>query len=255
MVNHVRRHRSPQQQFTCDSAKIEAYYCKDCGFKTELTVLFKQHIDEHRDLKSDFHVEHYVCGKCGFETNSWLKWLQHTLDCCRDKKENDDVRWYYCAECPYKADVVDNLKRHFENTHFSNKHTYKKALKVHLTRLQLDDRDVGWHKCDKCPFKTKTKISLTRHVNTSHLNDDVKWHKCDECPFKTKYEKSLKTHVSRKHPDVDKIKWYECDNCSFRSRTKTQLNRHVEVHMEIKWHQCQYCSFKPKRSGSLKRHK
>ena len=47
ITNHVRRHRFPLEQFTCSNAKIEAYFCKDCDFKTELTVLFKEHIGKY----------------------------------------------------------------------------------------------------------------------------------------------------------------------------------------------------------------
>ena len=53
MTNHVRRHNSSMEKFTCDSAKIEAYYCKDCDFRTELTVLFKQHIDKYHGPKRE----------------------------------------------------------------------------------------------------------------------------------------------------------------------------------------------------------
>ena len=78
ITNHVRRHRFPLEQFTCINAKIEAYFCKDCDFKTELTVLFKEHIGnyhgikrEFKDdvLKEDFRIQNYVCEKCNFETN------------------------------------------------------------------------------------------------------------------------------------------------------------------------------------------
>ena len=82
MISHVRRHRFPLEKFTCDNAKIEAYYCKDCDFKTELTVLFKEHINKYHGLKresrddllsEDFHIQTYVCEKCDFETNFCLK--------------------------------------------------------------------------------------------------------------------------------------------------------------------------------------
>ena len=82
MISHVRRHRFPLEKFTCDNAKIEAYYCKDCDFKTELTILFKEHVDKYHGLKresknvllsEDFRIHIYVCEKCDFKTNFSLK--------------------------------------------------------------------------------------------------------------------------------------------------------------------------------------
>ena len=123
MTKHVKRHRFPLVKFTCDNAKIEPYYCKNCDFKTELTVFFKEHIDKYHGLKrestdyllsEDFHIQTYVCEKCSFETNFSLKWLQHTSACTGEKKKFQsvtspklddtysftirqigDIRWYY----------------------------------------------------------------------------------------------------------------------------------------------------------------
>ena len=55
MVNHVRRHRFPVEKLSCENTELEMYYCKDCDFKTELTILFKQHINKnHRKSNDNF---------------------------------------------------------------------------------------------------------------------------------------------------------------------------------------------------------
>ena len=170
MTNHVRRHRFRLVKFTCDNVKIEPYYCKDCDFKTELTVLFKEHIGKYHGLKrestdylltEDFHIQTYVCEKCSFETNLPLKWLQHTSACTEKKKkiqratssEQDDTysftirqaadkRWFYCTACSYKTKFKYNLNRHMR------KHNLNKP-----------------YACDKCPYKTNYSSNLRQHIN------------------------------------------------------------------------------------------
>ena len=58
----------------------------------------------------------------------------------------------------------------------------------------------------------KPKINiLKKKTNLFHL-EDVKWYDCEECPFKTKHKKSLKKHVMAKHLHEEKIRWYECED-------------------------------------------
>ena len=145
MVNHVRRHSSPLEKLNCEHASIEVYYCKDCDFKTELTTLFKRHINERHGLKTefredlssqDFQINNYVCEKCDFETNFLLKWLQHLSTCTKKRKransyfkQTDEICWYYCAECFYKTKFKNNLRRHIDERHLNSG---IRATSVHL---------------------------------------------------------------------------------------------------------------------------
>ncbi|XP_063929914.1 RE1-silencing transcription factor-like [Zophobas morio] len=265
MTNHMRRHRSCLEKFSCENTKIEVYYCKDCDFKTELTILFKQHINEDHGLKrkfrkdlssEDFCIRSYLCEKCNFETNFSLKWFDHTSVCTGTKenlqnvsfvKENviysfdseqtDKTRWYYCTECSYKSKVKRNFKRHIIRNHNSNKR----------------------YACDKCPYKTKDKSNLKRHINLRHVDEQKgEWHNCQNCPFKTKLKSSLSRHIKNLHLNNKNVRWYECNECSFKTKRKENLNIHVTVkHLDeekIKWHKCENCSYKCNHASSLKRH-
>ncbi|XP_063930357.1 zinc finger protein 462-like [Zophobas morio] len=253
MANHMRRHCFPQETFTCNNAKIEAHHCKDCDFKTELTVLFKQHIHKYHRLKkeykddllcADFRIQTYACEKCNFKTNLSLKWLQHTSECTGTKEnhqsvsslkesatynsnseQTDEVRWFYCAKCSYKG-----------------------KLKKHLTGHIWDSHSTKRHECDKCSYKCKRKTNLTRHINNLHLNHkDVKCYKCNHCYFKTKHEEALKRHVQVKHLYDDDAK-IKCPNCSYRTKRASNLKSLVVYnHLndeEIKWCKCENCSYK-----------
>ncbi|KAJ3640400.1 hypothetical protein Zmor_016690 [Zophobas morio] len=268
MVNHVRRHRLSQEKYTCENAKIEVYLCKDCDFKTELTILFKQHINKNHSFKSesrddlsieDFSVRNYVCEKCDLETNLSLKWLQHTSECTGKKenlqsmssvKENTTHKgWYYCALCSYTSRDNGNFKRHLRK-HALNKQyacdkcpfktKWKGNLSIHIKRTHLDERDVEWHKCEKCPYKTTKKSHVTRHITNVHLKEEEgKWYQCNECPYKSRMKSNLKIHVISKHLDEEKITWYKCEQCQFKTRQKGSLRKHINIHIKK-----QKCSFK-----------
>ena len=157
MTNHVRRHRFPLNQFACGNTKIETYFCKDCNFKTELTVLFKERVGKYHGIKresrddllsEDFRIQNYVCEKCNFETTLSLKYLQHTSACTENKqnyqivtsptqndtystdfKRTEETHWYSCAQCSHKA-------------------KFKSILQVHMRKHDLSKE----HACGKRPF-------------------------------------------------------------------------------------------------------
>ncbi|KAJ3651332.1 hypothetical protein Zmor_017381 [Zophobas morio] len=260
MANHVRRRCFRLETFTCDNAKIEAYYCKDCDFKTQLTILFKQHglkRESRKDISDpDFLIQNYVCKQCDFETNLSLKWLQHTSVCTKTKqnlqsvsslkesathssdfKQTDEIHWYYCPECPYKGKLKRNLKRHIQGCHLPKRYG-----------------------CDKCSFKCTRKENLKHHINLHLNNEDAKWYKCNQCSFQTKHPGFIKSHVIFKHLDDSdaNIKWYQCQNCSYRTKQANHLGRHlIYTHLndeEIERYKCGDCSFKGKIKDDLTRH-
>ncbi|KAJ3651359.1 hypothetical protein Zmor_017408 [Zophobas morio] len=229
---------------------MEAYHCKDCDFKTEVTLVFEQHISEHHGpsresreetpseetssyaaSSEDSSIGNYVGATYCFEPNLSLKSVQHTSASTgteenlqsvsslkesatynSDFKQTDEIPLYYCAECSYRSKLKESLKYHIEISHAKKQYA-----------------------CDKCPYKSKHKFYLKAHINNIHLNDeDAKWFRCNKCDFKTKRGTTLKTHVIVKHLDDSEIKWYECGSCSYKSKTKTNLRKHEKIHSKIK---------------------
>ncbi|XP_063927065.1 zinc finger protein 142-like isoform X2 [Zophobas morio] len=255
MVNHVRRHRSPLAKLTCGKAKIELFYCKDCDFKTELTILFKQHINKNHGVKvesrddlssQDFVIQNYVCKKCSFETNLSLKWLQHTSE-CTGKKENlqsvsylqDGICWHCCTDCNFKAKVQSHVRDHIKRCHWSKayacekcpfKSRYKTSLRKHVNGVHLDEQDGVWYRCIECPFKTRYKVNLKNHAIAKHTaQEEIKWYECDLCPLKTRKKYTLREHINRVHSNEEDVKWYECDKCPFKTKYKHSFKIHINV--------------------------
>ena len=132
---HVRRHSS-LQKFNCETSNIEIYSCTDCSFQTELTLVFKQHLQEHNKQgnKNNYTIKNYICEKCTFETNFSIRWLRHATTCLTNQQENNI--WHECQQCPYKAKKKSTLKRHTIARH-------------------LDENDIKWYQCNQCPYKAK----------------------------------------------------------------------------------------------------
>ncbi|WP_206737914.1 hypothetical protein, partial [Klebsiella pneumoniae] len=87
-----RRHHFSPPHFTCGNSRLK--FCKDCNFQTELTLIFKQHLQEHHTIKKEPDedlpnekkvIQKYICKKCTFVTHFVLKWLQHTASFLADQ--------------------------------------------------------------------------------------------------------------------------------------------------------------------------
>ncbi|KAJ3651345.1 hypothetical protein Zmor_017394 [Zophobas morio] len=183
---------------------METYHCKDCDFKTEVPLVFEQHISKHHGPKRESSEEtssedfrHYGGIKYYFEPNLSLKSSQHTSACTETKEnlpsvsslkesatynsdfEQTDEMLHSCAECPFKCKFKKYLNRHIKVFHSHKLYT-----------------------CDKCRFKSRWEGNLKRHINNIHLNDNDKWHRCSQCPFKSKFEATIKRHAMVHHLDA-----------------------------------------------------
>ncbi|KAJ3650511.1 hypothetical protein Zmor_016604 [Zophobas morio] len=239
------------QRFNCQISNLEVHYCNDCNFYTELTLLFKLHLQDCHGVKKEHYQEYtiqkYSCRKCKFETHFSLKCVQHGLTCLRHLKNQKPTKTpkiikhskdeiIHCTECPYKTKT-------------------KALLKRHINRRHVDEKDTKKYHCSECPFATKYKSSLKTHVNVNHLDEkDVKWYECDKCPYKSKDNSALKHHTNMHHSDT----WYKCKDCPYKTRTTRLLKLHrIARHLDekdIKWYECKKCPHKTKRKDALKMH-
>ena len=115
-------------------------------------------------------------------------------------------------------------------------------------------REVTWHHCDLCDYKTKIKSSLKKHKVSIH-DIGVTWYHCDQCDHKCKHKPHLKNHKANKH-NIG-VTWHHCDLCDFKCKQKSDLNRHKGYKHDIgfTWHHCDLCDYKCKQKCNLKHHK
>ena len=233
MVNHMKRHRSSITPFNCETSNIETYYCSNCDFQTELTLHFKQHIEESHRVKRqkqqlsnvEYIFKNYMCPKCKFETHFLMKWRQHTMECMGRKKKRVKritkilLKRFECDQCDFKS-------------------KYKRSLNNHKISKHLKDDEILWYKCEECSFRSKQQEHLKKHIMMQHLDDkDVKWFKCQECPYKTKRQHLVKQHIIIHHSNGQDIKCYECPQCPYKTYLKSYLTNQMRTQKSDKWYQ------------------
>ncbi|KAJ3647292.1 hypothetical protein Zmor_019178 [Zophobas morio] len=237
MVNHSNRHKPLSSLFNCEKTNLEIYHCNDCNFQTELTFLFKKHIQDHRNREPrsvEYVIRNYVCKKCNFKTHFSMKWLQHTTTCLKSK-----------------------IKKPQSSKKSQNKPNYD--LIKHMKTYTRDQQNVKWYGCTVCPFQTKHTACLKSHINARHLNgEDVTWFQCPQCPYKVKHKSNLTRHVKARHSKEQEKKWHECAKCAYKSKSQPDLKKHVNLYhsdeTSAKWYKCEKCSFQTKHMSNFKIH-
>lgn len=117
-------------------------------------------------------------------------------------------------------------------------------------------------KCDACPFNSKRKKNLERHLLSFHLK--LFTFNCSECPKQYTTHSSLKQHMVREH---DENSAYHCSTCDQKFSCESLLKLH-QRHLTCrprknssskktpieKSLQCRLCNFKTAHNFSLKQH-
>jgi general transcription factor IIIA len=252
--------------FRCLTNSLEKYNCKDCDFGSDLVIVFNQHVREHHrkkidEPKKDVEIKSYICHECSFETYSALVWIKHSNTLCFKIEEDfkkvtygnnarlhlsrEDVQWFRCDKCDYKA-----------------KHRYR--VKHHKLIKHTSDEEALWLQCEQCSYKTKLKYSLRRHMFLHKPNEEANWFYCFNCEYRTRSKGNLRRHMYLKHTTPEAVQWLACDKCQYQCKTKDDLKKHTKLHHsdvavkikeDIEWARCDKCDFKAKHSYRVERHK
>ena len=80
-------------------------------------------------------------------------------------------------------------------------------------------------------YRTKDNSNLKQHIKKHHLDEkDIQWFECEKCPYRSRYKALLKSHINTRHLDEADVQWFECDECSYRARLKYSLKKHTRMH-------------------------
>ena len=149
--------------------------------------------------------------------------------------DEEQVKWYECANCPFKTKNPPDLQRH-------------------VICGNLNRKDVKLYECEECPFKTKFNSCLKKHINGSH-SKQPEWYECANWSYKSKSKRNLTWHV-RVHLE---IKSYQCGYCTYRAKHNRDLKCHVNHrHLDgadAKWYKCEQCPYEVKNRSAFYLHK
>ena len=117
-------------------------------------------------------------------------------------------------------------------THVCEKCPYKTTSKMRLEIHQADKHgiDTGRKKlkCSKCPHETFYKTDLKIHYNRLHLGNKIRTYVCEKCPYRADQKMRLEVHQANKHDiDIGREK-LKCGKCPYETFIRSHLKRHIK---------------------------
>ena len=183
---------------------------------------------ESKNLKTN--TPKMKCLKCGKKYRFMHKHSQESCDKENERKEKKEKYKVPCEQCGKLVAGIKGMKIHME------RHTPK--------------QERTYYNCDKCAYRTLSKMYLRRHLE-NHAG--VVLETCHLCGGKYK---RLEKHIKRNHNS--NLKYFEnilikCEICG-KEIKKARLSNHMkQVHTERK-HACHLCSYKAQTNYNLKLH-
>ena len=193
---------------------LKVYHCDECGRPCKDKKRLMDHLASHS------HIRSHKCDLCPKTYKTMGTLLRH-------RRKHQD-KFHHCSECDFKTRWPTSLKAHFTTVHSVD------------NRIFLD--------CPHCPYKTKNKFYLKRHVE---LHSDDRPFICEICGKASKSEVVLKVHLET-HQDSE----YPCSKCDYIGKTRMAIYSHRLVHLprEQMNYKCEHCSWVGKRKSELRMH-
>ena len=227
------------------------------------------------DFKSD--IENTTNGeKKSLTPRNNIKWINiEEVNICTDKtseayKEfksldqyaefNPETKRIDCKLCDktYEKRHPIQIKYHIDSVHmekylscrFCRKEFFSLVSFMHHYRNHLS---MEKFRCEECGINAGSKLGLSRHKASVHLDLHENSFKCTLCDNSYASKFGLLNHTQSKHK-VDKNK-FPCSYCNHESITESSLILHKKLkHENVKSYLCKDCDYVCHRSDYLRRH-
>ncbi|XP_054289116.1 zinc finger protein 141-like [Macrosteles quadrilineatus] len=120
----------------------------------------------------------------------------------------------------------------------------------HLKLLHSETQTAPIWKCSKCPYKSKLRAHLNRHVNDVH--EGVRKFLCQYCGKKFKRNETLMEHKAT-HGELTQS--FTCQFCDKAFPKSFQLQQHMITHSTERPYLCDMCGKSYKTIQATERHK
>ncbi|KAJ8937991.1 hypothetical protein NQ318_015488 [Aromia moschata] len=155
---------------------------------------------------------------------------------------------------------VDKTYNQQTNQTSTNSDPYKNGHEIKMENPKdhqlIEDVTVTRYHCYDCPYVTKQKGLLSRHVLIHRKSLEIRTYDCSLCPYKAKRKSRLTEHMLI-HKDASEVTTYDCSFCSYKTKRKGNLTRHMLTHKdisEVTTYDCSFCPYKTNRRSSLPKH-
>ena len=157
------------------------YYCVYCDFHTKIIKSWKEHMV--RCHTPDEDISWIPCADCSMTFITRTDLISH-------RKRKHEITFIPCPEsnCSYQGKTKDDMKLHHINCHATKDEIqwfacqqcdYKAKQSSHLRTHMADKHNVAvkWYPCTRCDFKTKQNSALTAHMKRKHTICNIGVHK------------------------------------------------------------------------------
>ncbi|XP_018577605.1 uncharacterized protein LOC108915929 [Anoplophora glabripennis] len=110
------------------------------------------------------------------------------------------------------------------------------------------------YRCDKCSYKTGSKIRFAAHC--ARCGKDSEVYNCKTCVYTTEHEKLFQRHQLR-HKCPSQVQMYRCNDCDYETKNKSSITRHQLTHKDpsqVQLYKCNDCDYKSKYRYCIKQH-
>ncbi|XP_066259683.1 uncharacterized protein [Euwallacea similis] len=175
-----------------------SYTCNKCNFVTDDVIKMYDH-------NRSTHNFDYTCQYCPFSTSKVEllgkhMTMVHPQNMIQKKTANFKVTENYaCTLCPFSVKTIDLLRSHHLSAHRipdgATPIVLNAAFGNMVNRVQPKILKRLEYTCDICPYSTKDKSNLRKHLFTH----GTKPLKCDHCSYKCVSPYQLRRHQKQKH--------------------------------------------------------
>ncbi|XP_039285459.1 zinc finger protein 425-like [Nilaparvata lugens] len=96
-----------------------------------------------------------------------------------------------------------------------------------LRHLKMECGKLPGFQCPKCPYMSKQKAPMKRHIVLMHMQKDML---CQKCFRRYKSRGSLLRHLKM---ECGKLPGFQCPKCPYMSKQKAPMKRHIVLmHMQ-----------------------
>lgn len=210
--------------------KQPAHFCSKCDFSGYTLDDIRQH-----NLRCHTGELQQVCTHCDAQFSSVIALKNHC------KRAHQLQVCFSCKKCEYTCSSDIALKAHQHSRHHEVKCTICQEYFETKESLEIHQRAHLAHKCQLCPFATKTRQLLAQHLLSEHEEGSPENNpfKCSTCEFSCRHQLVLEQHL-RSHGTK---RMYKCTNCKYSSRNKQKITWHIRIHTGEKPYSCEQCSY------------